>query len=147
MWEEVLTKSTISDIIQNYALFDYGEAKSGKKVPHILKNAKKLIFPRYHQLDVVNRLVSDVEGSGVGKRYLIQHSAGSGKSNSLTWLAYKLIGACPMTAEAKRARRLDAPLFDSVLVVTDRRLLDKQITDNIKLFGHSEKIVEHADSS
>ena len=147
MWEEVLTKSTISDIIQNYALFDYGEAKSGKKVPHILKNAKKLIFPRYHQLDVVNRLVSDVEGSGVGKRYLIQHSAGSGKSNSLTWLAYKLIGACPMTAEAKRARRRDAPLFDSVLVVTDRRLLDKQITDNIRLFGHSEKIVEHADSS
>ena len=147
LWESILTKSTISDIIQNYALFDYGEAKTGKKVAHILKNAKKLIFPRYHQLDVVNRLLENAESVGVGERYLIQHSAGSGKSNSLTWLAYKLIGLTPKTMEAKRARRLDAPLFDSVLVVTDRRLLDKQISDNIKLFGHSANIVQHADSS
>lgn len=147
LWENILTRSTISDIIQNYALFDYGETKSGKKVPHILKNAKKLIFPRYHQLDVVNRLLQNAESAGVGERYLIQHSAGSGKSNSLTWLAYKLIGLAPKTMEAKRARRPDAPLFDSVLVVTDRRLLDRQISDNIKLFGHSANIVQHANSS
>ena len=147
LWERILTKSTISDILQNYALFDYGEVKSGKKVPHVLKNAKKLIFPRYHQLDVVDELISDAETCGVGKRYLIQHSAGSGKSNSLTWLAYKLIGLTPRTMAANRAKRLDAPLFDSVLVVTDRRLLDKQISDNIKLFGHSANIVKHAESS
>jgi len=147
IWERLLTKATIADIIQNYALFDYGEAKTGKKVPHTMKNVKKLIFPRYHQLDVVDALLGDVSENGVGKRYLIQHSAGSGKSNSLTWLAYKLIGACPKTDGANRARGLGMPLFDTVLVVTDRRILDKQITDNIKAFGHSAGIVAHADSS
>ena len=147
LWERILTKETIADILQNYAVFDYGEAKTGKKVPHILKNARKLVFPRYHQLDVVQRLLDDVSVYGVGKRYLIQHSAGSGKSNSLTWLAYKLVGACPSTTLANRARGLDSPLFDTVLVVTDRRLLDRQITANIKLFGHSESIVTHADDS
>ena len=147
LWERVLTKATIADIIQNYALFDYGEAKSGKKVPHVMKNVKKLIFPRYHQLDVVDELLGDVSENGVGKRYLIQHSAGSGKSNSLTWLAYKLIGVCPKTMEANRAKGLGTPLFDTVLVVTDRRILDRQITDNIKAFGHSANIVAHADSS
>ena len=147
IWERLLTKATIADIIQNYALFDYGEAKTGKKVPHVMKNVKKLIFPRYHQLDVVDALLGDVSENGVGKRYLIQHSAGSGKSNSLTWLAYKLIGVCPKTEGANRARGLGMPLFDTVLVVTDRRILDKQITDNIKAFGHSAGIVAHADSS
>ncbi len=147
LWERVLTKVTIADIIQNYALFDYGEAKTGKKVPHVMKNAKRLIFPRYHQLDVVDALLEDVAENGVGKRYLIQHSAGSGKSNSLTWLAYKLIGVCPKSEGANRARGLDRPLFDTVLVVTDRRILDRQITDNIKAFGHSAGIVAHADCS
>lgn len=147
MWERILTKSTIADVIQNYALFDYGEAKTGKKVPHVLKNAKTLIFPRFHQLDAVDALLADAETRGVGRRYLIQHSAGSGKSNSLTWLAYKLIGLTPKTMDVNRAKRLDAPLFDSVLVVTDRRLLDRQITENIRLFGHSASIVQHADNS
>ncbi|MBO7598807.1 MAG: type I restriction endonuclease subunit R [Bacteroidales bacterium] len=147
MWEKIFTKSTISDIIQNYVLFDYGEAKSGKRVPHILKNAKRLIFPRYHQLDVVERLTADVRTVGVGKTYLIQHSAGSGKSNSITWLAFKLIKECPDTMDALRAKAVDRPLYDSVIVVTDRRILDKQISDNIKAFGTSEKIIQHADSS
>ena len=84
---------------------------------------------------------------GIGKTYLIQHSAGSGKSNSLTWLAYKLLKTCPTTMDAVRARALDKVLFDSVIVVTDRRLLDKQITDNIKAFGQSQKTVAHADNS
>ena len=131
LWEEVLQKNVLSDIIMNYVLFDYGEAKTQKKVPHIMKNAKKLIFPRYHQLDVVNKLTADVRKQGVGKTYLIQHSAGSGKSNSITWLAYKLIKECPDTMEAIRAKGLDIPLFNSVIIVTDRRLLDKQITDNL----------------
>ena len=147
MWEQILQKDTVADIIMNYACFDYGEAKTQKKVSHIMKNAKKLIFPRYHQLDVVSRLVDNVAEMGVGKTYLIQHSAGSGKSNSLTWLAYKLIKTCPNTMEAERAKAVDAPLFNSVIVVTDRRLLDKQISDNIKMFGQSAKIVAHADTS
>lgn len=147
MWEQILQKDTVADIIMNYVCFDYDEAKTQKKVPHIMKNAKKLIFPRYHQLDVVSKLVDDVAEMGVGKTYLIEHSAGSGKSNSLTWLAYKLIKTCPHTMEAVRAKAVDAPLFNSVIVVTDRRLLDKQISDNIKMFGQSAKIVAHADTS
>lgn len=147
MWEQILQKDTVADIIMNYVCFDYDEAKTQKKVSHIMKNAKKLIFPRYHQLDVVSKLVNDVAEKGVGKTYLIQHSAGSGKSNSLTWLAYKLIKTCPNTMDAVRAKAVDAPLFNSVIVVTDRRLLDKQISDNIKMFGQSAKIVAHADTS
>ena len=145
MWEHVLQKDTVADIIMNYVLFDYDEAKAKKKVPHIMKNAKKLIFPRYHQLDVVTKLEEDVAKVGVGKTYLIQHSAGSGKSNSLTWLAYKLIATCPETMDAVRATSLDTPLFNSVIVVTDRKLLDRQITDNIRAFGKSAKTVAHAD--
>ena len=147
MWDHILQKDTVADIIMNYVCFDYDEAKTQKKVLHIMKNAKKLIFPRYHQLDVVSKLVDDVARVGVGKTYLIEHSAGSGKSNSLTWLAYKLIKTCPDTMDAVRAKALDAPLYNSVIVVTDRRLLDKQISDNIRMFGQSAKIVSHADSS
>lgn len=147
LWENVLQKDSIADIIMNYALFDYGEAKTQKKVPHIMKNAKKLIFPRFHQLDAVNRLIADVAANGVGKKYLIEHSAGSGKSNSLTWLAYKMIKVCPDFMRASRAKALDRPLFNSAIVVTDRRILDKQITDNIRAFGQSDQIIAHADSS
>ncbi len=147
MWEKVLRKDIVADIIMNYVLFDYGETKTQKKVPHIMSNAKRLIFPRFHQLDVVSKLVEDVAMVGVGKTYLIEHSAGSGKSNSITWLAYKLIDVCPATMDAVRAKSLDSRLYDSVIIVTDRRLLDKQITDNIKAFGKSEKIVAHADTS
>ena len=147
MWEWVLQKDTVADIIKSFVLFDYGESKTQKKVPHIMKNAKKLIFPRFHQLDVVGKLVEEVSQTGVGKTYLIEHSAGSGKSNSLTWLAFKLIDVCPATMDAFRAKSLDGKLFDSVIVVTDRRLLDKQITDNIRAFGQSEKIIAHADTS
>lgn len=147
MWENILRRDTVADIIGNYSLFDYGEAKTGKKVAHIMRNAKKLIFPRYHQLDAVTKLIADVEENGVGKRYLIEHSAGSGKSNTLTWLAYKLLGACPTTMSAKRARALDKVLFNSIIVVTDRRILDQQISANIKAFGKSPNIIAHAESS
>ena len=145
MWEHVLQKDTVADIIMSYVLFDYGEAKTKKKVPHIMRNAKKLIFPRYHQLDVVTKLENDVSKVGVGKTYLIEHSAGSGKSNSLTWLAFKLIKTCPLTMDALRAKATNQALFNSVIVVTDRKLLDEQITVNIKAFGQSDKIVAHAD--
>lgn len=147
LWEDILQKDTLSNILSNYALMDYGEAKAKKKIPHILKNAKRLIFPRYHQLDVVTKLLADVSEKGVGERYLIEHSAGSGKSNSITWLAYRLIGVTPATKNAKRSRGLDTSLFDTVIVVTDRRLLDSQIYYNIWASGNSEKIIEHADNS
>ena len=95
------------------------------------------IWPRYHQLDVVRRLLADTHRNGAGKRYLIQHSAGSGKSNSIAWLAHQLIGL----------RKDDAGVFDSIIVVTDRRLLDKQIRDTIKQFAQVGATVGHADRS
>lgn len=147
LWERILHKDVIADIISNFAIFDYGEAKTGVKVPHIIRNAKALIFPRFHQLDVVDKLIDDVETEGVGKRYLIQHSAGSGKSNSITWLAFKLIKATARTMNAKRATALDTPLFQTVIVVVDRKILDRQLTLNVKAFANSDKIVTHADTS
>src|SRR5690606_20464905 len=104
-------------------------------------NKRTLFFPRYHQLDVVRKLVKDVSEKGVGNTYLIQHSAGSGKSNSITWAAYQLIEAYPETSEAANGRSMEQPLFDSVIVVTDRRLLDKQLRDNIKDFAEVKNIV------
>lgn len=152
MWEHVLQKDTIADIIGNYSLFDYGKPRKDEhgrtiQVPHTLKNATGLIFPRFHQLDVVSKLVEDVSANGVGKTYLIEHSAGSGKSNSLTWLAYKLIDVCPETMNARRAKALDEKLFNSVVVVTDRRILDSQISFNITAFGKKASTVAHTNTS
>lgn len=147
LWEEVLLPDTLADIIGNYVLFDYGEAKSKKPVPHILKNAKTLIFPRYHQLTAVSKLIDDVATNGVGEKYLIEHSAGSGKSNSITWLAYLLLSVTPKTVQAKRARALDARLYDTILIVTDRTLLDNQISGNLRAFGRSKDIFTQAESA
>lgn len=146
-WERILRKDVIADIINNFAMFDYGETKSKTVVPHIMKNAKKLIFPRYHQLDVVNRLLDEVGTVGVGGKYLIQHSAGSGKTNSISWLAFKLIKATPATMDAARAIALDQQLFQTVIIVTDRKVLDTQLTLNVKAFANNKKIVAHADTS
>ncbi len=98
---------------------------------------RQQIWPRYHQLDVVRRLLADVSARGAGSRYLVQHSAGSGKSNSIAWLAHQLIGL----------ERGGGALFDSVVVVTDRRLLDQQIRDTIKQFAQVGSVVGHAESS
>ena len=95
------------------------------------------IWPRYHQLDVVRKLLAAAKKRGIGPRYLIQHSAGSGKSNSIAWLAHQLIG---LEREGKT-------LFDTVIVVTDRRVLDKQIRDTIRQFAQVGSIVGHAESS
>ncbi|ROZ84206.1 type I restriction endonuclease subunit R [Pseudomonas neustonica] len=133
LWQEVLTKESLANIIQHFMRLD-GSSKDplGKRT---------LFFPRYHQMEVVRRLVDHAAHHGVGHTYLIQHSAGSGKSNSITWAAYQLIEAYPASDEAARGRALDTPLFDSVIVVTDRRLLDKQIRDNIKDFSEVKNIV------
>lgn len=131
LWKEVLTKQGLTDILENYAqVVDEKDEKTGKK-------KRKQIFPRYHQLTVVRKLLSDVAKSGVGKRYLIQHSAGSGKSNSIAWMTHQLIG---LEHENKS-------LFDSVIVVTDRRILDKQIRDTIKQFAQVSATVGHAENS
>ena len=131
LWKEILTKDKLSRIIENYAQVVVEED------PETKKKSVKQIFPRYHQLDVVEKLLADVKENGIGKRYLIQHSAGSGKSNSISWLAHQLIGL----------EENGHPMLDSVLVVTDRRILDKQIRDNIKQFMQVANTVAWAEHS
>ncbi len=131
LWREILTKKKLSRIIENYAQVVVEED------PETKKKSVKQIFPRYHQLDCVEKLLADVKENGIGKRYLIQHSAGSGKSNSISWLAHQLIGL----------EQDGHPMIDSVLVVTDRRILDKQIRDNIKQFMQVANTVAWAEHS
>lgn len=125
LWKEVLTKQNLTDILENYAQVVVEKDDKGKKKP------PKQIFPRFHQLDVVRKLLSDAQANGAGQRYLIQHSAGSGKSNSIAWLGHQLIG---LETKGK-------PIFETIIVVTDRRLLDKQIRDTIKQFAQVSSIV------
>jgi len=133
LWNEILTRQSLTNIIEHFAkLVEEKDPKTGKKT-------KTLYFPRYHQLEVVRALLRDVADKGVGETYLIQHSAGSGKSNSITWIAYQLIEQYKAGA--------DHPMFDSVIVVTDRRVLDKQLRNNIKLFSEMKNIVAPAMSS
>lgn len=139
LWEQIFTRESIANIIQHFVRFD------GRDGDQLAK--KTLYFPRYHQLDVVRRLMSDVGKKGVGQSYLIQHSAGSGKSNSITWAAYQLIEAYPERADLPGSKGIANPLFDSVIVVTDRRLLDKQLRENIKEFSEVKNIVAPAYSS
>ena len=136
LWEEVFQPQSLAGIIQHFVLLE------GKSTDPLAK--KTLIFPRYHQLNVVRQLLTHTAGHGVGHSYLIQHSAGSGKSNSITWTAYQLIETYPDSMDLPGARALDAPLFDSVIVVTDRRLLDKQLRDNIRDFSEVKNIVAPA---
>ena len=131
LWKQVLTRDGLTDIIENYAqVVESKDDKTGRK-------KREQIWPRYHQLDVVRRLLADASTRGVGPKYLIQHSAGSGKSNSIAWLAHQLIG---LEQDGKA-------LFDSAIVVTDRRILDKQIRDTIKQFAQVGSVVGHAESS
>ncbi|HEF3552455.1 TPA: type I restriction endonuclease subunit R [Campylobacter upsaliensis] len=119
-WEELLQKDTLSKL-----LFDF-----------TIKNSKGVIFPRFHQFDVVSRLLKDVKEKGVGQRYLIQHSAGSGKSNSIAWLAHNLVSLHRIENHKEKE------VFDSILVVTDRRVLDRQIQENVKSFTQDKNLVE-----
>ncbi|BAP32667.1 restriction endonuclease type I [Chryseobacterium sp. StRB126] len=138
-WQDVLRRESIANIIQHFVRFDGSENDA--------LNKKTLFFPRYHQLDVVRRLMKDTTQKGAGETYLIQHSAGSGKSNSITWLAYQLIEAYPENDVVAGNKTINQPIFDSVIVVTDRRLLDKQLRDNIKEFSEVKNIVAAAYSS
>ena len=131
LWREVLTRESLTNILENYAqVVKTKDEKTGKK-------KRVQIWPRYHQLDVVRRLLADAATRGAGKRYLIQHSAGSGKSNSIAWLAHQLIG---LTKE-------DSLVFDSIIVVTDRRILDHQIRDTINQYTQVRTTVGEAKHS
>ena len=132
LWQNILTRQSLTTIIEHFAKL------VGEKESDPLKK-KTLFFPRYHQLEVVRNLLADVRTRGVGQTYLIQHSAGSGKSHSITWTAYQLI---EVYTEAG-----DHPVFDSVVVVTDRRVLDKQLRNTIKQFSEVKNIVAPAMSS
>ncbi len=136
LWEEVFTKESLANIIQHFVRLD-GSSKDPL-------NKRTLFFPRYHQMDVVRKLINHASINGVGQTYLIQHSAGSGKSNSITWAAYQLIECYPESDSVQGAKSVEQPLFDSVIVVTDRRLLDKQLRDNIKEFSEVKNIVAPA---
>ncbi|MBV5318076.1 MAG: type I restriction endonuclease subunit R, partial [Desulfobulbaceae bacterium] len=125
LWKRILTPARLTEILENYAqIVEEMHPKTGKK-KHVQ------IFPRYHQLDVVRMILADVKEHGAGKRYLIQHSAGSGKSNSIAWLAHQLIGL----------RKDGMEVFDSIIVITDRRLLDQQIRETIKGFAQVGSII------
>lgn len=139
LWEEVLSKDSLANIIHHFVLLEGSPTEA--------LNKRKLIFPRYHQMDVVQKLLADISERGVGETYLIQHSAGSGKSNSITWLAYQLIEVYPNRENIPGFKSLEDPLFDTVIVVTDRRLLDRQLRDNIREFSQVKNIVAHAESS
>jgi type I restriction enzyme, R subunit len=139
LWEEIFTRHSVANIIQHFVRFD------GKETEPLAK--KNLFFPRYHQLDVVRKLMADASEKGVGQTYLIQHSAGSGKSNSITWAAFQLIEVYPQSDTVKGSRGVSNPLFDSVIVVTDRRSLDRQLKENIQKFSEMKTIIAHANSS
>jgi type I restriction enzyme R subunit len=131
LWKEILSREGLTDILENYAqVVETKDDKTGKK-------KAVQIWPRYHQLDVVRSLLADAAEHGAGRRYLIQDSAGSGKSNSIAWLSHQLIGL----------ERNNAVVFDSILVVTDRRILDQQIKSTIKQFAQVGATVGHAEDS
>ncbi len=131
LWKDILTKSELSNIIENFAQIISERDEETKKTKYTQ------VFPRYHQLSAVKALLADVSQKGVGQKYLIQHSAGSGKSNSIAWLAHQLVSM----------EKAGKPLFDSIIVVTDRINLDKQIKNTIKGFMQVANTVGHADSS
>jgi len=132
LWKNILTKDMLSRIIENYAQVVEEKDQETVKIKY------KQIFPRYHQLMAVESLLADVKANGVGKRYLIQHSAGSGKSNSIAWLAHQLTNLEDAQGQL---------IVDSVIVVTDRVILDKQIRDNIKQFAQVGSTVAWAEHS
>ena len=142
LWEDVLTKDSLLDLIQNYINVQTDVEKQYDPITKTLKEKKstKLLFPRFHQRRAVQRLLKAVQQEGVGNNYLIQHSAGSGKSNTITWLAYRLSGFYQKYTDSKA-------LFDSVIIVNDRRVLDKQIQDNIRQLDNTPGLVAYIDEN
>ena len=132
LWEDILAKDSLMAIIQRFINIQKEEIKIDGKI----YKKEKIIFPRYHQLDVVRKITEDVRKNGVGKNYLIQHSAGSGKSNSIAWLAYRI---------SSLHNEQDERIFDSVIVVSDRKVLDNQLQNTIYQFEHKTGVVQKID--
>lgn len=129
LWEEVLQKDSLLNIISRYIHLEVKnkEDHTGRKY-----TSETMIFPRYHQLDVVKELIADTKEKGAGNNYLIQHSAGSGKSNSIAWLAHQLSSLHDYDSNA---------IFNSTIVITDRTVLDSQLQETISSFEHKEGLV------
>lgn len=132
LWEDILQKDSWMEILQRFLHLETEEFESNGKI----YKKEKLIFPRYHQLDAVRKISSNVLKVEAGTNYLIQHSAGSGKSNSIAWLAYRLSSLHNDT---------DKRIFDSVIVVTDRKVLDQQLQNTIYQFEHKTGVVQRID--
>lgn len=138
LWEEVLCKHSLMDILARYMHLQVKEYQV-ETAQGIKKHIKEtMIFPRYHQLDVVKKLVCDAALKGSGHNYLIQHSAGSGKSNSIAWLAHRL---------SSLHDEQDQKIFDTIVVITDRRLLDQQLQNTIYQFEHKQGVVQKIDKN
>lgn len=131
-WEEILQPDSFLEIIGRFVHLQ----RDSYRIDGKLYSKETMIFPRYHQIDVVRKLAADTRAGGAGKSYLIQHSAGSGKSNSIAWLAYRL---------SSLYNAADKKLFDSVIVVTDRNVLDQQLQQTIYQFDHKQGVVERID--
>ena len=134
LWEDILPKESWMEILQRFIHLQTEEIEiEGRQY-----KKETLIFPRYHQLDAVRKIGEDVQNSGIGTNYLVQHSAGSGKSNSIAWLAYRL---------SSLHDRTDVRIFDSVIVVTDRKVLDQQLQSTIYQFEHKSGVVQKIDKN
>jgi type I restriction enzyme R subunit len=142
LWEGILRKDSLTDLVQNFVNLQEDVDRKFDKVTGEIINVKstKLIFPRFHQLKAVRKLLEQLKIDGTGKNYLIQHSAGSGKSNTITWLAYRL-------ANFYQSFKDEKAMYDSVIVVTDRRVLNKQIQENIKQLDYTPGMVEYVDEN
>lgn len=140
MWKDVLTKDSVLDLIQNFVSVQEDSKTIYDPITKSLKEVKstKLLFPRFHQRRAVNRILAQLQVDGTGKNYLIQHSAGSGKSNTICWLAYRLANFYKNYSDEKA-------LYDSIFIVTDRRVLNKQLQDNIRQLDDTPGVVAYID--
>lgn len=136
LWEEVLQRDSLIDLIHRFICHVREKEEATKNGATRVVIKEKVIFPRYHQYDVVKKLIANVRENGVGRSYLIEHSAGSGKSNSIAWLAYRM---------ASLHNKDNDAVFDTVIVVTNRIVLDGQLQDTINSFEHTPGLVEAID--
>ena len=138
LWEQVLTRDSLMDILARFLHLEVSETRVTTKKGVKRQKRETLIFPRYHQLDAVRKLIDNARAQGPGHNYLVQHSAGSGKSNSIAWLAHRLSN---LHDEA------DNKVFDTVVVITDRRVLDQQLQNTIYQFEHKQGVVQKIDEN
>lgn len=135
LWEEIWSKDSVLDLVGNFIHLQVDEKEDDKGKKY---RTETLLFPRYHQLDTVRRLIAESRTKGAGENYLIQHSAGSGKSNTIAWTAHRL---------SELHNEKDEKVFDSVIVITDRRVLDRQLSETVESFSQVRGVVKHVENS